>query len=186
MSTRSRRGRPIIDMTGATCGQLTVLSRHGNVYGNLAAWRVQCTCGTVFVAAGSHLRTGKTWRCKGCASRALSEIRKGHGETAGYLHRAWSHIRQSHREGAEPTATGRGAPVCAEWSKSYTRFAADIRRTIGERPSILYCLVLLPGSDEWRPGAVRWAARGDWMTGFKRPSVRRVLPKVRPPRCDCR
>jgi hypothetical protein len=88
-------------------------------------------------------------------------------------------MRLSYREGAERTATGRGAPVCAEWDRSYTRFAADIRRTIGERPSILHNLVLLPGSDEWRPGAVRWMVRSDWMTGFKvrirRPPINRTL-----------
>lgn len=186
MSNKSNRGRPAIDMSGAVCGQLTVLDRQGFVHGRLAAWRVKCTCGSVFVAAGAHLRNGKTWRCRGCMARAQSAARKGHGETDTYLYRVWTTIRQAARtSNGTRTLTGRGAPVCPEWDRSYRRFAADIRATIGDRPNTLLTLALLPDLHEYRPGAVYWSGRADWMQGPGTKSRYRIRPE-RQTRCaDC-
>jgi hypothetical protein len=118
------------------------------------------------VAAGAHLRNGKTWRCRECASKAQSEARKGHGETSTYLYRVWATIRQAARgSNGTRTLTGRGAPICPEWDRSYKRFAADIRATIGDRPNCLRTLALLPDHKMWKPGAVYWSGRADWIQG---------------------
>lgn len=185
MSDKSSRGRPAIDMHGSVCGQLTVLGRQGFVQGRLAAWRVRCTCGFVFIAAGAHLRNGKVWRCRGCANRAQSEARKGHGETGTYLYRAWATIRQAARtSNGTRTLTGRGAPIWPAWDRSYPRFAADIRATIGDRPSAHSTLALLPGMHEYKPGAVYWSGRADWMHGPGTKSRYHIRPE-RQIKCPC-
>jgi hypothetical protein len=183
MTTKSSRGRPVVDMTGERCGKLRVLSRQGTLENRLAAWRVECDCGNVFVAAGSHLRNGKTWRCRECYLEAKSGVTRTHGETNNYLYRTWLDIRSSARDpgkAANPTLTGRGCPVCLAWDLDYTIFAADVRRTIGDRPTILHNLVLIEGSKEFGPNTVRWAGRADWMRNFKRPNITFALILLRP------
>lgn len=175
MPEKRTRGRAPIDMMGRRCGQLTVLCRQGTMHGHLAAWRVECICGTVFVAAGAHLRAGKVWRCRECAAKGQSADRMVHGESNGYLYRIWLHIRRAHKDSGstgQRTPTGRGAPVCRDWH-NYERFAHDIRSTIGERPNILLTLALAPGMNEWCIGKVRWQARADWMARIEQPRRRR-------------
>jgi hypothetical protein len=170
-------------MTGERCGQLRVVCREGTLENKLAAWRVQCDCGAVFVAAGSHLRNGKTRRCRDCAVQSRSRANRTHGETDSYLYRAWIGIRSSARDpekAANPTLTGRGRPVCLEWDVDYTIFAADVRRMIGDRPSVLHNLVLTEGAKEFGPNTVRWSARADWMRNFRRPDGVAMLILLRP------
>lgn len=62
-----------IDMTGWTCGHLTVLSRVEHA-GNKVKWLCACVCGKEVSAAGVHLRNGHTRSC-GCLN-SLGSVRR--------------------------------------------------------------------------------------------------------------
>lgn len=58
------------DLTGRRYGQWTVLerdwtkkTRDGNIY-----WRCRCSCGVRLTVRGAFLRTGKSTKCKSCAT----------------------------------------------------------------------------------------------------------------------
>ncbi|CAE6714112.1 hypothetical protein [Paraburkholderia haematera] len=67
-----------IELTGRVFGRFTVLARDGSE-GGKAAWRVQCSCGTVRRVAGVSLRNGVSTSC-GCSKKEAGYMPKGSGE----------------------------------------------------------------------------------------------------------
>lgn len=67
-----------IDLYGRVFGRFTVLARDGSE-GGKAAWRVQCSCGTVKRVAGTSLRNGVSTSC-GCSKKDTGYMPKGSGE----------------------------------------------------------------------------------------------------------
>lgn len=80
----------VIDMTGQTWGQLTVLERAENDKHGKAQWLCQCECGNKKIIAGAALRKGLTISC-GCNKlKKIKEYNKKHtidetGNIYGYL-----------------------------------------------------------------------------------------------------
>lgn len=65
----------VIDLTGQTFGQLTVIARDGSDARGEAKWLCQCSCGLEPISVlGSNLRTGHTQSC-GCNRRSHGEIK---------------------------------------------------------------------------------------------------------------
>lgn len=60
----------LIDLTGQTFGNLTVVSRASNVNGKRTMWNCVCSCGNQKIVCATHLRSGKTRSC-GCATKEL-------------------------------------------------------------------------------------------------------------------
>lgn len=61
----------LIDMTGRTCGYLTVIEQAPSKNGR-TQWRCECLCGNETVVDGTKLRTGRTRSC-GCMRRPAIE-----------------------------------------------------------------------------------------------------------------
>lgn len=57
-----------IDMSGKTCGQLTVLSLAGSSKAGKVMWLCRCSCGNEATVYGNRLRNGHTQSC-GCKHR---------------------------------------------------------------------------------------------------------------------
>lgn len=55
-------GRNVIDISGETFGELTVLERAGFMQGK-PAWLCRCSCGNVKVVKGTRLKNGNTRSC---------------------------------------------------------------------------------------------------------------------------
>lgn len=71
--TRERGRKTVIDLTGQTFGELTVIERAGSDHRGEALWLCQCSCGSQPIKVlSSNLRNGHTQSC-GC-------IRRSHGE----------------------------------------------------------------------------------------------------------
>jgi len=60
--------RRLIDLTGRTFGQLSVVKRAGSTKSGSPTWEVVCNCGKTLVVDGSGLRRGATTSC-GCISK---------------------------------------------------------------------------------------------------------------------
>lgn len=58
-----------IDMTGARCNHLTVISPCGMYKGRDTVWYCRCDCGNTAEIRGSYLRSGHTKTCGHCADR---------------------------------------------------------------------------------------------------------------------
>ena len=58
----------MIDMTGQTCGKLTVLAVAQQGSGRKVKWLCRCTCGNEVAVASDKLRSGRTRSC-GCIHR---------------------------------------------------------------------------------------------------------------------
>ena len=62
----------LIDLSGQTFGQLTVLDRAGRDDTGKTLWRCRCECGRIANVTGLNLRTGNTKSC-GCLKRRTGE-----------------------------------------------------------------------------------------------------------------
>ena len=105
-----------IDMTGKTCGRLTVI-RQVESLGGHARWLCRCECGAETVATGSHLNDGHTTSC-GCLRRDRTAERFTiHGQSMTKLHRVLRSIRMRCLNPKDPGYEyygGRGIKVCLE------------------------------------------------------------------------
>lgn len=64
--------RRIVDLTGQTFGELTVLKRASNIGGKRVLWLCKCSCGHHAIVSGGNLKSGNTTSC-GCLKNSLSE-----------------------------------------------------------------------------------------------------------------
>lgn len=58
----------LIDLTGKTFGDLTVVGRSAAMYGVEATWDCRCSCGAMIAVGGTRLRRGLTTHC-GCKTQ---------------------------------------------------------------------------------------------------------------------
>lgn len=157
---------PPVPMEGFTKDGAVVLRQVESDNTQLAQWLVRCACGVEFVKRGSDIRCGQYLRCRLCANANLSERRTVHGETDGYLMVVWDNmLKRCYSEAYErpENYAGRGIVVHGPWRNSYSTFAADIRREIGERPSKAHSIDRINNDGNYEPGNVRWATRSEQM-----------------------
>lgn len=163
---------PPVPMEGFMKDGAVVLRQVESDNTQLAQWLVRCACGVEFVKRGSDIRRGEYLRCRDCANAHLSEQRTVHGETDTSLHITWQNIKHRCYDTSYDgfrNYGGRGISVCEEWRNSYSTFAADIRREIGERPSKAHSIDRINNDGNYEPGNVRWATRSEQMRN-RRPS----------------
>lgn len=152
-----------VDYTGQRIGQCVVLGlvikRPGHYQ---RMWRLLCDCGNECEKPQQQLkRPGKFTRCAACYARAAGDASRVHGESKGYLFRAWDNMR---RRCYDPGSSnykcwgGRGISVFATWREDYVAFAAWIRQNIGERPTPHYSLDRIHNDKDYEPGNLRWAS----------------------------
>lgn len=84
----------IVDMTGQTWYDLTVIDRAGSDDLGAAQWRCRCVCGFVGVYRGAALRTGET---KSCGCRRTTR----HGTLIGRTFENWTVTREAPRVGKD-------------------------------------------------------------------------------------
>lgn len=119
----------IVDISGQTFGELTVLHRVENSRDHKARWRCRCSCGKEVNVLGKDLRSGHTKSC-GCKMRAFVSASKiTHGDTIGdnipRLYKIWSGMRcrcGSAKYKGYRWYGAKGVKVCPEWQDSYVAF----------------------------------------------------------------
>jgi hypothetical protein len=149
----------IIDLTGKTFGNLTVLHRAENIPGNAnARWLCQCSCGKQRDIGGQELRRGTAKHC-GCVPIDRYLV---HGYTRnrfippeyaawnGMLHRCFNPQCRDY-----PSYGGRGITVCLEWRQSFPAFL----RSVGPRPSDQHSIDRINNNGSYEPDNVRWATK---------------------------
>lgn len=105
-------------MTGARCGQVTVLRRVANDKYGGARWECKCDCGKTFVTLGHHLRSGKTRSCGHIQRESASSLNKTHGMSKTALYRLWAGIKERcYNQNADSYANygAKGITLCEEW-----------------------------------------------------------------------
>lgn len=110
----------LIDLTGRTFGQLTVLARAGGDSRRRATWTCRCSCGAVRTVRSDNLRSGYT---ASCGDVQLHPHVK-HGTSSRYqaIHE-W--LRRQLGSASEYACTVCGRPAC-DWS--YLGGAPDEQR----------------------------------------------------------
>ncbi|QFG12937.1 hypothetical protein PBI_MIMI_160 [Arthrobacter phage Mimi] len=73
MASFGHNGTPrpslVVDETGKTYGELTVISRGTNSSNGSVRWLCICTCGSTTEVLGYSLRRGKSTRCSNCSKK---------------------------------------------------------------------------------------------------------------------
>lgn len=143
-----------IATVGNIFGDLKVLSlstkkdKYKNLYYNC-----MCSCGSVSIVRGSHLRSGSIKSC-GCKSA----VKIKHNKTGTPEHTAWLSMIQrcSNPNNKRYEHYGlRGIKVCNEWSCSLEGFT-NFLRDLGERPSEDYTLERLNVNEDYTPDNCVW------------------------------
>ena len=104
----TKRGRPLIDLTGQTFGNWTVLS-----YSGKRKWLCQCACGHQAEVLGAALRLGRSAQCRYCGRGYLSPNERPWGaslvsEAKRWCSGGWGRQRQLAQALGSPLDTVKG------------------------------------------------------------------------------
>ena len=126
-----RTAHNFIDLTGASYGRLSVVSRSENK-GNLTAWNCICECGANVSVRASDLRNGTTRSCGCLHKEVVSKNFTTHGKSKTNTYRIWASMMSRCTDINAINFKhygGRGVSVCDEW-RNFDAFYRDM----GERP----------------------------------------------------
>lgn len=155
--------RPKLDLTGERIGHCVVLGLDKARVDYDYFWRLLCDCGNECVKSHQVLRKKHPdTRCFACFTRSVSESKRTHGETNGYLFRLWENMNRrcyDKRFTGYARWGGKGVQVFEPWRKDYLAFATWIRENIGERPSAKFSIDRKDNNGHYVPGNLRWATR---------------------------
>lgn len=159
----------MVDLTGQTFGQLTVIDRAKNRKGGEARWNCACNCGGSTTATGSNLRLGRTTSC-GCAMRQINRERKtthgGHGTPEYGIWCSMIRRCENKNDDAYPRYGGRGITVHPEWRADFAAFLRDV----GRRPSPDLSLDRIDNDRGYEPGNIRWATAKQQANNRRKPT----------------
>lgn len=114
----------LYNAVGDTYGRLTVLESLG-VRGKKQFVKTQCSCGSIFEAVLSNIRSGNTLSC-GCIRKEVTAARATtHGLRNTRLYRVYTAMIQRCCNPNDRSYTrygGRGVTVCDEWKNSIEAF----------------------------------------------------------------
>ena len=138
----------LIDLTGMTFGQLTVIERAPNI-GNMTAWRCRCTCGNECIVRASNLKRGQ--KTCGCG-----QSRKTHGMSRTKIYNNWKRMIErceNPNHNSFDGYGGRGIKVCERWH-TFENFYEDVSKLehFGEKG---YTLDRIRVNEDYEPGNVR-------------------------------
>ncbi len=148
----TRRGRPIIDLTGHVFGMWTVIGLAEVKKGHGAFWLCRCQCGRERAVIGKSLRIGDSSGCKSC--RAIS-----HGSHSSPEYCSWAHMIQRCRN---PRNTqyrdygGRGIRVRDRWL-AFENFLEDM----GTKPSPEHTIERIDNSLGYFKDNCTWSTRAE-------------------------
>jgi hypothetical protein len=160
----------MIDLTGQTFGNLTVIKRAPGKPG--AYWLCKCNCGTEKAIRGDHLRYGKISSCRCLQKAVVGFIARTHGQ-GGYTEKkirpsltysSWQSMRSRCQYPLIDSFKyygARGIIICERWEQ-FENFFQDM----GERPNQTYHLDRIDPNGNYEPANCRWYPRGK---GKRRP-----------------
>jgi hypothetical protein len=167
----------LIDLSGQTFGQLTVVGRAQTSGSGKVRWSCSCACGGETVSTTSNLRGGLARSC-GCSRAehmpALAATNTTHGMTRTPTYRSWQAMIARCEYPCSPSYERYGAvgvKVCPEWRASFSRFLADM----GERPEGK-TLDRIKNERGYEPGNCRWATNHEQALN-RRPKGFRALDR---------
>lgn len=108
----------LIDLTGQTFNQLTVISRVPSI-SKSARWLCRCSCGNYKEVDSCHLRNGGVKSC-GCLLKK-QQTNKTHGLSKTRLYEIW-HGMKGRCSNGNKNYGGRGIKICEKWEKSFIDF----------------------------------------------------------------
>ncbi len=147
--------KPLKDMTGKTFGDWTVIKRGPNTKQGQAQWICQCSlCNDFKIVKGSHLREGRSTKCKDCHNRTFN-LR--HGQYKKPVYHVWeAMIHRCHNVNDRNYKSygGREITVCDEWRADFMNFWSDM----GNQPKGL-TLDRIDNDGSYCKDNCRWADR---------------------------
>jgi hypothetical protein len=156
--------KPLKDMTGKIFGYWKVIHRGPNTKQGQAQWICVCSkCNCLKVVKGSHLREGRSTKCKNCHNKTFNR-RHGQYNTATYA--VWESMKQrctNPSDDSFPNYGGRGISICERWKNDFINFWIDM----GNKPETL-SLERVDNEGNYCKENCRWATKSEQQQNTRR------------------